>query len=125
MAATASAGCARTRRRKSHAELDEAEELDEGDPAALGADYAELRPRLRNVRVLGGCCGTDVAPRRRGRRGLGGVAPNINTRIECGLGWARAASRPRAPLMRVFAEDGVCDRPSAPAIARPAARWCA
>ena len=44
----------------SHAELDEAEELDEGDPAALGADYAELRPRLRNVRVLGGCCGTDV-----------------------------------------------------------------
>jgi homocysteine S-methyltransferase len=45
---------------KSHAELDAADELDEGDPAALGADYAELRPRLRNVRVLGGCCGTDV-----------------------------------------------------------------
>ena len=43
----------------SHAELDEAEELDEGDPKALGADYAALRAQLRNVTVLGGCCGTD------------------------------------------------------------------
>ena len=43
----------------SHAELDEAEELDEGDPEALGADYAALRAQLRNVTVLGGCCGTD------------------------------------------------------------------
>jgi S-methylmethionine-dependent homocysteine/selenocysteine methylase len=43
----------------SHEELDEAEELDEGDPAELGADYAALRARLRNVNVLGGCCGTD------------------------------------------------------------------
>jgi S-methylmethionine-dependent homocysteine/selenocysteine methylase len=44
---------------RSHAELDEATELDEGDPAELAAGYAELRPRLRNVTVLGGCCGTD------------------------------------------------------------------
>jgi S-methylmethionine-dependent homocysteine/selenocysteine methylase len=44
---------------KSHAELDEAEELDEGDPADLGARYAALRQRLPNVRVVGGCCGTD------------------------------------------------------------------
>ncbi len=43
----------------SHAELDEAEELDEGDPAALGAGYAALRTHLRNLSVLGGCCGTD------------------------------------------------------------------
>ena len=43
----------------SHEELDAAEELDDGDPAELGADYAALRPRLRNVNVLGGCCGTD------------------------------------------------------------------
>jgi homocysteine S-methyltransferase len=43
----------------SHAELDEAEELDEGDPEELGAGYAALRTRLRNVNVLGGCCGTD------------------------------------------------------------------
>jgi homocysteine S-methyltransferase len=43
----------------SHAELDEAEELDEGDPAELGAGYAALRTHLRNVNVLGGCCGTD------------------------------------------------------------------
>jgi len=44
---------------KSHAELDEATELDEGDPSALAAGYVALRPRLRNVTVLGGCCGTD------------------------------------------------------------------
>jgi homocysteine S-methyltransferase len=43
----------------SHAELDEAEELDEGDPADLGARYAELRSLLPEVRIVGGCCGTD------------------------------------------------------------------
>ena len=44
---------------KSHAELDEATELDEGDPADLGARYAALRTRLPELTVLGGCCGTD------------------------------------------------------------------
>ena len=44
---------------KSHAELDEADELDEGDPDALGAEHRALRPRLGAVAVLGGCCGTD------------------------------------------------------------------
>ena len=44
---------------KSHAELDEATELDEGDPADLGAQHAALKARLPRVNVLGGCCGTD------------------------------------------------------------------
>jgi homocysteine S-methyltransferase len=44
---------------KSHAELDEAEELDAGDPADLGARYAALREQLPQLSVLGGCCGTD------------------------------------------------------------------
>jgi S-methylmethionine-dependent homocysteine/selenocysteine methylase len=44
---------------KSHAELDEADELDDGDPVELGAQYAALRPLLPEIRVLGGCCGTD------------------------------------------------------------------
>jgi homocysteine S-methyltransferase len=44
---------------KSHAELDEADVLDEGDPAALGAQHGALRPLLGSVAVLGGCCGTD------------------------------------------------------------------
>jgi len=44
---------------KSHAELDEAEELDEGDPAELASAYRELRTRLPNLNVVGGCCGTD------------------------------------------------------------------
>jgi S-methylmethionine-dependent homocysteine/selenocysteine methylase len=43
----------------SHAELDEAEELDEGDPDDLGARYAGLREQLPRLNVLGGCCGTD------------------------------------------------------------------
>lgn len=46
--------------RASHAELDEAEVLDDGDPDELGREYAELRSRLPGLRVLGGCCGTDV-----------------------------------------------------------------
>jgi S-methylmethionine-dependent homocysteine/selenocysteine methylase len=44
---------------KSHAELDEATELDDGDPADLGARYAGLRRALPELCVLGGCCGTD------------------------------------------------------------------
>ena len=43
----------------SHAELDEATELDEGDPARLAADHRALRDRLPRATVLGGCCGTD------------------------------------------------------------------
>ena len=45
---------------KSHAELDESTELDEGDPADLAARHAGLRERLPAVTVLGGCCGTDA-----------------------------------------------------------------
>jgi homocysteine S-methyltransferase len=45
---------------KSHAELDEATELDEGDPRDLGAQHAALRDLLPAVTVLGGCCGTDA-----------------------------------------------------------------
>ena len=43
----------------SHAELDEATELDAGDPADLARWYRELMERLPQLRVLGGCCGTD------------------------------------------------------------------
>jgi S-methylmethionine-dependent homocysteine/selenocysteine methylase len=44
---------------RSHAELDEAEELDEGDPVELASGYVALRPLLPNLSVVGGCCGTD------------------------------------------------------------------
>jgi S-methylmethionine-dependent homocysteine/selenocysteine methylase len=44
---------------KSHAELDEAEELDSGDPAALARHYRELQTRLPSLTVVGGCCGTN------------------------------------------------------------------
>lgn len=43
----------------SHAELDEAEELDAGDPEDLAARYAQLRSFLPMLHVIGGCCGTD------------------------------------------------------------------
>jgi homocysteine S-methyltransferase len=45
--------------RKSHAELDAAEELDEGDPAELADRYRELAALLPSTMVVGGCCGTD------------------------------------------------------------------
>ncbi len=45
--------------RRSHAELDEAEDLDSGDPAELGREYGALVPSLPELRVVGGCCGTD------------------------------------------------------------------
>jgi S-methylmethionine-dependent homocysteine/selenocysteine methylase len=44
---------------KSHAELDEATELDDGDPVDLARGYGALRPRLPQLTVVGGCCGTD------------------------------------------------------------------
>jgi S-methylmethionine-dependent homocysteine/selenocysteine methylase len=43
----------------SHAELDEAETLDDSDPVALARDHAPLREALPGIRLLGGCCGTD------------------------------------------------------------------
>jgi S-methylmethionine-dependent homocysteine/selenocysteine methylase len=44
---------------KSHAELDEAEELDEGDIDTLVAEQALLTGALGGLAILGGCCGTD------------------------------------------------------------------
>jgi len=43
----------------SHAELDEAEQLDAGNPSDLADRYARLAERLPRLNVLGGCCGTD------------------------------------------------------------------
>jgi len=45
--------------RLSHAELDESETLDQGNPEEFGQLHAELAARLPNLRVFGGCCGTD------------------------------------------------------------------
>lgn len=45
--------------RMSHAELNEAPELDAGNAAELGRQYADLKRRLRHLNVMGGCCGTD------------------------------------------------------------------
>lgn len=44
---------------KSHAELDEAQTLDDGNPHELANDYRKLYAVLPNLRVIGGCCGTD------------------------------------------------------------------
>jgi S-methylmethionine-dependent homocysteine/selenocysteine methylase len=45
--------------RRSHAELNEAAELDRGDPDELAGEYARLRRELPRLNVMGGCCGTD------------------------------------------------------------------
>lgn len=45
--------------RRSHAELDQATALDDGNPVEFGREHAELRRLLPRANVLGGCCGTD------------------------------------------------------------------
>ena len=50
----------RMRPRLSHAELDEAEELDAGDPADLAGALRRAPRQLPALEVLGGCCGTDI-----------------------------------------------------------------
>ena len=53
MAIRANASC------KSHAELDESEHLEAGDKVELAQRYKDLQEILPNLRVVGGCCGTD------------------------------------------------------------------
>ncbi|WGF87230.1 homocysteine S-methyltransferase family protein [Marinivivus vitaminiproducens] len=45
--------------KRSHAELDSAPDLDDGDPAEFGRDYGAIIRRFPWIKVLGGCCGTD------------------------------------------------------------------
>jgi S-methylmethionine-dependent homocysteine/selenocysteine methylase len=44
----------------SHAELDEATELDDGDPEELATAQQVLNAQLPHLSILGGCCGTDA-----------------------------------------------------------------
>jgi S-methylmethionine-dependent homocysteine/selenocysteine methylase len=46
--------------RCSHAELEVAEELDNGDPAELGVQVGGLRNKFSHFNILGGCCGSDL-----------------------------------------------------------------
>lgn len=45
---------------KSHAELDESNEIDSGDKFELANWYTALKKQLPELRIYGGCCGTDV-----------------------------------------------------------------
>ncbi len=45
--------------RRSHAELNDSPDLDEGDPDALGNECRALADKLGGINVIGGCCGTD------------------------------------------------------------------
>ena len=74
--------------RCSHAELDEATELDEGDPEELGRQYAELRRRFPGITVLGGCCGTD----RRHIERIAGACLGRERRQDTALGAALEAT---------------------------------
>ena len=44
---------------KSHAELDASDTLDAGDKCMLAESYSSLFELLPNMKVIGGCCGTD------------------------------------------------------------------
>lgn len=45
--------------RKSHAELDASDTLDDGNPTELGQQYRAILAQFPHITVLGGCCGTD------------------------------------------------------------------
>ncbi|MCB4771782.1 homocysteine S-methyltransferase family protein [Ancylobacter sp. Lp-2] len=45
----------------SHAELNASPTLDPGDPVDFGRRYRSLRERMKQLTVLGGCCGTSYA----------------------------------------------------------------
>jgi S-methylmethionine-dependent homocysteine/selenocysteine methylase len=45
---------------RSHQEMDDADDLDEGDPFAFAEELLGLRTLLPGLEVLGGCCGTDI-----------------------------------------------------------------
>jgi S-methylmethionine-dependent homocysteine/selenocysteine methylase len=44
---------------KSHEELDNSTELDDGNPQEFGQQYRTIRDRYNHINVFGGCCGTD------------------------------------------------------------------
>ena len=70
--------------RLSHAELDLATELDDGDPEEFGHFYATFGRFLPNLRLVGGCCGSD-------HRHVGAACRHLH-------GTVRAAADPqRAP----------------------------
>ena len=46
--------------RLSHAELDECEELDDGDPQELAGQYKSITKTMPWLNVFGGCCGSDL-----------------------------------------------------------------
>ncbi len=46
--------------RLSHAELDECEVLDDGDPDQLAQQYKELATSMPWLNIFGGCCGSDL-----------------------------------------------------------------
>jgi S-methylmethionine-dependent homocysteine/selenocysteine methylase len=64
--------------RCSHAELDEATELDRGDVADLAGWYGRLDAILPDLRVVGGCCGTDHEHVTAIAESLAGVRPSPN-----------------------------------------------
>jgi homocysteine S-methyltransferase len=46
--------------RMSHAELDNSEVLDDGDPVELGGQYRAIKDRMPWLSVFGSCCGSDL-----------------------------------------------------------------
>ena len=46
--------------RKSHAELEASDTLDDGNPVEFGEQHKEMRDRSPWINVFGGCCGCDI-----------------------------------------------------------------
>ena len=72
--------------KRSHAELNEAPDLDDGDPVELGGQYRALVRRHPQIGVLGGCCGTDhrhIAADLRRMQAAGRCVRKPGERVHC------------------------------------------
>ena len=62
--------------RLSHAELDECETLDDGNPQELGSQYAAVLAKMPWLNVFGGCCGSDLRHVTEIARAISAVQPS-------------------------------------------------
>lgn len=73
--------------RRSHAELDQSDTLDDGNPEEFGRQLDDLRRANPQLTVLGGCCGSDV----RHIEAIGRCAVAAGSSVDAAADWPGSA----------------------------------